>query len=360
MRVNLDEYVKLRENLPMMKVDEVTNFKTKETIQRLIYIEILISKPSSSVVWTLFSDKCVCTDAWHVACELHVGFTGFHHIWHRSNEFFENFEWSLGIQNGPHQRDSVGFWAPKICLPVTGFSKNLGKLRISQFWTSDILQKPVSTIGIYAAIVGSGQVEHIQCPKLFFSRFAIENTKFQLYDTSKWAKSDSISIKMKSERSSQKQHFFSHFKQFQLIMRCKVLNVVWIFEVEKQKCKHFRRSSYFNMVHFEFWVIISNFRKIHYSCLARYAENLCSHEKCENMKTYIFALDTSIWAPSFKLRSSHATPMNLCTKICPKKVLKLPLSSVLKRASLYFRFNLRTFQNYSVLWVFFFESNNSL
>ena len=40
---------------------------------------------------------------------------------------------------------------------------------------------------------------------------------------------------MKSERSSQKQHFFSHFKQFQLKMRCKMENVVLNFEIQ---CKN--------------------------------------------------------------------------------------------------------------------------
>ena len=54
------------------------------------------------------------------------------------------------------------------------------------------------------------------------------NTKFHLDHTSKWAKSarnSLIWLKMKSERSSRKQHFFSHFEEFVLEMRWKVLNV---------------------------------------------------------------------------------------------------------------------------------------
>ena len=51
-----------------------------------------------------------------------------------------------------------------------------------------------------------------------------ENSGIDAHHTSKWANSDRISLmwfKLKSERSHQKQHFFSHFKQFQLKMRCK-------------------------------------------------------------------------------------------------------------------------------------------
>ena len=40
----------------------------------------------------------------------------------------------------------------------------------------------------------------------------------------------------------------------------------------------------------------------------------------------------SALTPSFNSRSSHATPMDLCAKIWPKKVSKRPLSSVLKWA----------------------------
>jgi hypothetical protein len=65
-----------------------------------------------------------------------------------------------------------------------------------------------------------------------------EKALFQLNHISKWAKSDRNSLiwlKMKSERSSQKQHFFSHFKQFQLKMRCKMENIVLNFEIQ---CKN--------------------------------------------------------------------------------------------------------------------------
>ena len=59
------------------------------------------------------------------------------------------------------------------------------------------------------------------------NRFLLKSPKkawFHLHHTSKWAKSDRNSLswlKMKSERSLQKQHFFSHFKDFQLKMRSK-------------------------------------------------------------------------------------------------------------------------------------------
>ena len=56
---------------------------------------------------------------------------------------------------------------------------------------------------------------------IFLKNF--ENSGIDAHHTSKWANSDRISLmwfKLKSERSQQKQHFFSHFKQFQLKMRC--------------------------------------------------------------------------------------------------------------------------------------------
>ena len=65
-----------------------------------------------------------------------------------------------------------------------------------------------------------------------------ERANIQLHHTSKCAKSDRNSLiwlKMESERSSQKQHFFSHFEQFQQKMCCKMWNVVLNFEIQ---CKN--------------------------------------------------------------------------------------------------------------------------
>ena len=72
--------------------------------------------------------------------------------------------------------------------------------------------------GIFAiwSIFGVPNVEN----RFFVS--SPENALIQLQHTSIRAKSDRNSLiwlKMKSERSSQKQHFFSHFKQIQLKMR---------------------------------------------------------------------------------------------------------------------------------------------
>ena len=56
-------------------------------------------------------------------------------------------------------------------------------------------------------------------------RKEFENTNIHVNHTSEWAKSARNSLiwfKMKSGRSSRKQHFFSHFEQFQLKMRWKV------------------------------------------------------------------------------------------------------------------------------------------
>ena len=67
---------------------------------------------------------------------------------------------------------------------------------------------------------------------------AFESFHFQLHHTSKWANSDRNSLmwlKMKSERSSQKQHFFSHFEQFQLKMRWKVLKSVLNLDFQGKK-----------------------------------------------------------------------------------------------------------------------------
>ena len=65
-----------------------------------------------------------------------------------------------------------------------------------------------------------------------------ERANVQLHHTSKWANSDRNSLmwlKMKSERSSQKQHFFSHFEQFQLKMRWKVLKSVLNLDFQGKK-----------------------------------------------------------------------------------------------------------------------------
>jgi len=61
-------------------------------------------------------------------------------------------------------------------------------------------------------------------PKVF------ENSSVGVHHTSKWAKSDRISLmwlKLKFEHSQQKQHFLSHFKQLQLKMRCKSCTCVY-------------------------------------------------------------------------------------------------------------------------------------
>ena len=65
-----------------------------------------------------------------------------------------------------------------------------------------------------------------------------KNARIVVNHTSKWAKSDRNSLiwlKMNSERSSQKQHFFSHFKPFQLKMRCKIEDVGLNFNLQ---CKN--------------------------------------------------------------------------------------------------------------------------
>ena len=77
----------------------------------------------------------------------------------------------------------------------------------------------------------------------FFSA-SPKNALFQLHHISKWANSDRISLMwsiLKSERSSQKQHFFSHFKQFQLKMRCEVLNVALKIGIQSKNKKENRK-----------------------------------------------------------------------------------------------------------------------
>ena len=62
-----------------------------------------------------------------------------------------------------------------------------------------------------------------------------------------------------------------------------------------------------------------------------------THETCEKNRKFFFHRELHLGSldPSLYLHSSYATPMDLGPKICPENAPKLPLSSVLKSASLF-------------------------
>ena len=89
----------------------------------------------------------------------------------------------------------------------------------------------------------------------------LEKANVQLHHISKWANSDRNSLmwfKLKSERSSQKQHFFSHFEQFQQKMCCKMRNVVLNFEIQcknKNKVKNWEFKHVCNVLKKVPWIV---------------------------------------------------------------------------------------------------------
>ena len=100
----------------------------------------------------------------------------------------------------------------------------------------------------------------------FFS-ILLRNTKFQLHHISKWAKSDRNSViwlKMKSGCSSRKQHFFSHFEEFQLKMRWKVRIRVYFAVRKLETCSNHNYSILFSVLIdlFEFKITFSTFQSI--------------------------------------------------------------------------------------------------
>ena len=136
--------------------------------------------------------------------------------------------------------------------------------------------------------------------------------------------------------------FPQHFRDLQHIQRPN--RPKSHFSKKFRKLRHWR-ASYFKMskfrqnladvVHFEIWATIRDFREINYS-RSGYAENSTTHEKFEKNRKFLHLGPLN---PSLYLRSSYATPMNLGSKICPENASKLALSSVLKWASLMCCFN---------------------
>ena len=98
------------------------------------------------------------------------------------------------------------------------FSKELKKSRFSTFWAPNLLQNPLSPARFSAAFLRCGAYSTSKMSKIDFFVFPpLKKALFQLHHTSIRAKSAGNSLiwlKMKSERSSKKQHFFSHFKHF--------------------------------------------------------------------------------------------------------------------------------------------------
>ena len=104
----------------------------------------------------------------------------------------------------------------------------------------------------------------------------LENSGIDAHHTSKWAKSARnllIWLKMKSERSSQKQHFFSHFEQFQQKMCCKTSISVFFVVKTLQTCLNSQFLTLFLFLH---W--ISKFKTIFHILQHIFCWN-CS--KCE-------------------------------------------------------------------------------
>ena len=104
------------------------------------------------------------------------------------------------------------------------FSKNEKKSRFPTFWTLDQLQKQLSPAvsseaflrSVVHSVPKSPKINNfLLCRKIkTFISFIPQNGEFR--------QKVAHVLKMKSECSSRKQHFFSHFEQFQLKMRWKV------------------------------------------------------------------------------------------------------------------------------------------
>ena len=123
----------------------------------------------------------------------------------------------------PHERVSVGFcsFRSMMKLKMETFEKR-EKIEISCILGRRFASEAIFAQENFLPIFGIWSIFDRHMTRNLHFRKEFENTNIHVNHTSKWAKSDRNSLiwlKIKSERSSRKQHFFSHFEQFQLKMR---------------------------------------------------------------------------------------------------------------------------------------------
>ena len=157
----------------------------------------------------------------------------------------EKSQSELRFQIKPDERISVGFCSfwNMFELKMETFEK-LGKIKIFGILGIRYAAEAIIAHQNFCAIFAIWRIFSVGNGENRFFLALLEKANVQLHHISKWANSDRNSLiwlKLKSERSSQKQHFSSHFKQFKLKMRCEVLNVVLKTGIQSKNKKENRK-----------------------------------------------------------------------------------------------------------------------
>ena len=145
--------------------------------------------------------------------------------------------------------------------------ENRGKIGIFAILDLRFPSEAIIAHGNFCGIFAIWRLFSTQNARNRFFFVSPENTKFHLDHISKWAKSDRNSLiwlKMKSERSSRKQHFFSHFEQFVLKMRWKVRICLYFVVRKLGTCSNHILSFLFTfLIHlFKFKTTFRTFQRI--------------------------------------------------------------------------------------------------